>query len=212
MGMDMIMLAERRKPTGEWEPAEALTPISEVFTRFPADDTRQIRVSVYSGRNYALIDPLLLGVAVGPNGSAGQTYLVEPVARIRGMPADATKETLAAHAQYADACEVSWVTTAELVAFDWDQEVLEKTTACMALAPGREARGWPRVGKRPDGDGWTEAGARYPTQFGAILQDFVRPTGRTYRESCRHFLDPTLPILLAFGPPDEVRVVFWYSP
>ena len=63
----------------------------------------------------------------------------------------------------------------------------------------------------PRGAGLEGGGARYATPFGAILQDFVRPAGHTYREACQDFLDHTLPKLRSFGPPDDVRIVFWFT-
>jgi hypothetical protein len=212
MGIDITMVAERRRPEGTWERAEPFVTSRPPMTAFgPIDGPPLVRLRVYSGRNYALYDALVWGVAVGREGSEEERYVVEPAARIRGMPADASEETLAEHADNTDAYGVSWVTAAELAAFDWDQEVLEKATRCMWLAPGGEVRGWRTVGVRPEGDGWAEAGGRYSTRFGAVLQDFVRPVSRTYREACEHFLAATLPTLLSFGPPDEVRVVFWFS-
>ena len=212
MGIDITMLAERRRKAGGWERAEPLAPVTEVYdwySKYVKGEPELIRVPVYSGRNYALYDALVWGVYV----SRGDTeeYLVEPVARIRGMPRDATDETLAAAEEDTDAYGASWVTVAELEAHDWGQGVLEKTTRCMGLAPGGERRGWRTVGVAPKEPDWTPAGARYTTHFGAVLQDFVRPVGNTYREACQHFLGATVPKLRAFGPPDDVRIVFWFG-
>ena len=209
MGIDIAMVAERRRRDGDWERAEPLALAGEVYVWYREGDPALIRVPVYSGRNRGLYEMLAWGVRV----SAGEAeeWLVRPVAHARGMPDDATAETLAEAENDLDGYGTSWVTVAELEAHDWNQQALEKTTRCVALEPGGEATGWETVGVPPEGSNWRAAGATYTTHFGAVLQDFVRPAGYTYREACQDFLNDTLPKLRAFGSPNDVRIVFWFT-
>lgn len=212
MGVDIDMFAERRRSAQGWERAEPMVPNPfredevwmKVVRRNPGWEERYpalVREPIYNSRNRHLYHALVLGV------SAGRQPLVEPVAPPRGIPDDVTTESRAWN--HPDAYCRSWLLVREIEEYDWDQEVIETTSRCMAVEPWGEPRGWRTVGVLPEGEGWEPVGELMTAKSGAIIQAFARPSGTTYREVCKHFLEVSLPRLQSYGPSDEVRLVFW---
>ncbi len=215
MGVDIYTAAERRRSDGRWERAEPMVPNPEREDRawveyirrspgWEAECPEFVREPIYDGRNYDLYDALAFGVSAGP------VCLVEPVAPPRGLPDDVTAEVRAD--DLPDASGRGWLLVREIAAYDWDQPVIETAAPCVAVEPWAEVppRGYTTVGVLPEGEGWEPVGERLTSKFGAIVQCFARPTGQSYRDVCSDFLAVSLPRLASYGPPDEVRLVFWF--
>ncbi|OZC02470.1 hypothetical protein BSZ36_05440 [Rubricoccus marinus] len=186
VGTDLYTFAERRRSARQWGRAEPLVPnpfredeewmaIVQQTPGWEANYPALVRETIYDGRNRDLYDALAFGVV------AGGQYLIEPVAQPRGLPDDVTNETRAeAEYQRNDAFGWSWLMVHEIEAYDWDREVIETTSRCMALEPGGEARGWRTVGVPPEGADWEKSGDSQTTQFGAVSRiSPTRPPERT---------------------------------
>lgn len=120
MGVDIYVAAERRNTSGEWERPEPLVPIRQRYSWYPESDPRIVREPVHSAyRNRVLYDVLAFGRRIGSE------PLIEPIAPCRGLPADATPETVADHAEESE-YGLSWLLLQEILDYDWDQEVVEE--------------------------------------------------------------------------------------
>ncbi|MEM0960991.1 MAG: hypothetical protein AAGK21_00460 [Bacteroidota bacterium] len=165
-----------------------------------------VREWIFDGRNHDLYDALVFGVSAGP------VSLVEPVAQPRGLPDDVTEETRAN--DHSDAYGHSWLLVREIEEFDWDQPVIQTTAPCVAIepwAPQNPPPGYPDGVRLPGDPDWEPVGERLVSKYGAVVQCYARPAGRTYRQSCEHFLNVSLHKLRSYGPPDEVRLVVWFD-
>lgn len=119
MGVDICIVAERRNPSGGWERPEGLIPIRERYSWYPENDPRLVREPIYSeSRNRTLYDVLAFGRRVGSE------PLIEPIAPCRGLPADATAETIADHAEESE-YGLSWLLLREILDYDWTQELVK---------------------------------------------------------------------------------------
>lgn len=214
MGTDIYTAAERRRKTGGWERAEPMVPNpilhDEVYARLSQErgwfDPEFVRESIYDSRNRHLYHALAVGVCAGP------VSLVEPIAKPRGLPDDVTDEVR--EDNHPDAYGHSWLLVSEIEEYDWDQQVIQTAAPCVAVepwAPRNPPPGYPNGVRLPEGPGWEPVGERLTSKYGAVVQCFARPAGRTYREACEHFLTVSLPRLQSYGPSDEVRLVLWFD-
>ena len=123
MGIDIDIAAEHRQ-TGGWERAEPLVSVYDVDPWRPPGSTERVREPVYSGRNRALYRALAFGDTAGSERRGTFRVLLDPVARPRGLPPDVAPETAAQHEREAG-YGASWLLLSELLAYDWDQEVVD---------------------------------------------------------------------------------------
>ena len=217
MGTDIYTAAERRRQSGGWERAEPMVPNPfrrnedrmRIVRRTPGWEKAYpefVRERIFDGRNRDLYSALAFGVSAGP------VSLVEPVAQPRGLPDDVTEETRAY--DHSEAYGRSWLLVREIEDFDWDQPVIETTAPLVAVepwAPRNPPRGYPNGVRLPEEPDWEPVGERLVSKYGAVVQCYARPAGRTYRESCEHFLNVSLPKLQSYGPSGEVRLVLWFD-
>lgn len=120
MGCDIHLYAERRNAAGQWESADKWGP-----DKYDESDGRQVvdyDNRFYRGRNYDLF-AILADVRNG-RGFAGVSTGdgFQPIDAARGLPPDCDQR-ISADAQRwgSDGHSHSWLTVAELLAFDWTQ-------------------------------------------------------------------------------------------
>jgi hypothetical protein len=226
MGVDIFMYAERRQAT-RWvlaEPTERnterdgaqewLAQLSDgerVELAEEAAEVEAIPVSkpqeLYTTRNRALF--CILGY---PHRRAHSATDYVPIAEPRGLPQDVSPEVHAWAAHLAgENSYPSWLLLSELVSFDWDgrtitkDAMVDRAAAQLFRTPDRKA---PRRGF-PFGD-WP-AGLQISFgqwKRGGVVVRWVE----SYAESAgREFLEESLPKLRSYGPPDDVRIVFWFG-
>jgi hypothetical protein len=205
VGTDITFVVERRTDAGAWERAERLVP--GLLRPDPAAATRPpVREAWYDARNPELF-ALLCGLP-SPRPLSPAARIAEP----RGLPSDASAETLADHAGWEDdAFSASWLTASELIRFDWDQVV---SWSFHAVPPDElraglderriaEARnhiaehGWPP-------HGWHIAG---DSRYG-----FRATTERTCASFALGFM-PVIVRMVRESPHDldAVRCIFWFD-
>jgi hypothetical protein len=130
---------------------------------------------------------------------------IEPVVRPvpRGVPEDASPEYRARLRGWGDVCS-SWVTLAELQAYDWN-------------GPGAVRHDWDDPTFKP---AWEEYNARRVAAGkrpadGLDTRDPELPIPplrmHTRRELAGRFVTETMPRLADLGAPEDVRLVFFFS-
>lgn len=126
MGCDIHMFVEIRNPsTGAWEfvPAEGNAPQDDW-------DRKNNRWSWFGGRNYTLF-----GILADVRGSSWP-----PISEPRGIPEDASLEYLSvAYPWKLDGHSHSWLTVAEIDAYNWGQTRLHKEVVSAPLYALRRA-------------------------------------------------------------------------
>ena len=222
MGIDITLLAERRRPDGTWERIERMVPnprLADPNWRRMLEQSPDVWASWMTplvtdslsdpcARNYVLYSVLSLGSTrqeVVEHGRSPFHVIVQPVVPPRGLPPDASPETRQDFERRGgDASTPGWLLVQELLDYDWDQEVLDwRTFSAGSLTSERvedlEAQGWEQACVFDNGRG--QAAVGYVQREG---------TGRPARSEAGAFLDIVLPKLVSYGPPDDVRIVFWY--
>jgi hypothetical protein len=184
----------------------------------------------YTTRNYSLF-AILAGVRNGLRGDFG------PIAAPKGIPADASPEVTRLAAQRGEwVHDHSWLTLAEIFAYDWTQVVtqhgyVDAEHYYLWTLWGRDHGEPPqRYANGVTGDIVTEEEmVRY---IARILDTESRPyrahvTARIaeelagvycdvawvlpYHSLCLGFWGNVVPRLLRLGPPEKVRIVFWFD-
>lgn len=207
MGCDIHIWTEKQVD-GRWTPADDLTGDESEYGRKYAE--------IYEGRNYALF-AMLAGVRNG--------YDIVPVRPPKGLPVDLSPEV---EADMWVEHTPSWLTLAELKAYDWEQwferEVWMNYPQHVEYVTTGSARAWC--------GGVYGAGIRKIStdEMNALIADPValcRPSDgvdlsnvyaprkwrETYREAAGNFYTEVLPRLeaLADGDPTSVRIVFYFD-
>lgn len=202
MGIDIEMYAEVQG--GErWEPAE---PMVENEDFDPAGDPAELSLRpqrLYDVRNKALFAILCDGVR-----DAHAEVPIRPIAPCRGLPRDVSSEIIEFERHSLDDSLFghSWLTLAELLGFDWAGQVVQKAAVVDPDVAslfednplGFPYRRWPQ-GKQISYSSWIQSGV-----------------GVRWRETCEQsagpeFMEQVLPKLKSFGPPECVRIVFWFN-
>lgn len=242
MGCDIHLYVEKRV-NGTWEPADDWKPYLEAnptWTSYMTDEERADytdRLDInwddafYSGRNYDLF-AILAGVRNGRGFAGVQTGEgFNPISPPRGLPADVTAPVKQRSEEWGvDGHSHSWLTLAELMAYDWDQttvnfgvmplEAYEKyqTTGTLDMYSGGV---WGKdiiTVSQEDGDILLEAkrgnAVLTADQTSVIAGKYVYVQARwreSYRDCAAQFLTETMPKLKAIGEPADVRIVFWFD-
>lgn len=154
------------------------------------------------GRNRALFAILGRG-----DGYAHSETAYRPIAPPRGLPVDPSDE-LAGYLRRDDPDPFghSWLALAELLAFDWRGQTVQKSAMVdPKVAPifADNPVGFP-IGRWPKGE---------PVAYSESSVRGVRVRWReTYEESAgAEFLGEVIPRLQAAGPADRMRLVFWFD-
>lgn len=220
MGCDIHLYVERRV-NGRWESADTWTP-NEYYTPGEDDGERPITVKYedrfYTSRNYDLF-AMLANVRNG-HGFAGiktgDGFI--PITAPRGLPEDVCNEVRAESDAWGDnGHSHSWLTVAELDAYDWQQ-----TTQHQGVVDALNYYIWKHEGKpRSWAGGVTGPRIEHVTneEMELATQQAWGTDGlhtlvtwrETYAQSVRMFLDQTMPRLRALGRPEDVRIVFWFD-
>lgn len=233
MGTDIHFYVERRE-NGRWVSADKWTLETQYLEEGQEPYlTVGYRDHFYSNRNYDVF-AILADVRNG-RGFAGVDTGdgFEIIAEPRGLPHDMSPE-LTREAQGCDHTP-SWVTVAELMAFDWTQ-----TTKHRGMVNGPQFHAWEQY-PRSQGEGPREycgdvsgasikkvsefkmreliatlPGEKYWDKKKAAEEQLsdtycqVEWTTPYYR-AARDFLSECLPRLWRLGAPDDVRCVFWFD-
>lgn len=218
MGCDIHLAVERREG-GEWKrvdpkPDQYEPWLVELYEKNPAGLPRHVTRSWYSERNYSAF-AILAGVR---QRGAGFVPISEP----RDLPPDISRA-----AQYDDDDmglgdhSHSWLTLAELLAFDWQQVGIEMGIIDASEWVGLVRANAPRQSPRSYCQGVSgrvfEERAAAAEFFGASAREATRndhvwhwwPT--TYAEAAGGFYTRFLPLLQTLGAPDDVRIVFGFD-
>lgn len=233
MGCDIHLYAERRDENGTWVDANPW----EVNKYHESDPEHEPRMTIpygkgfYSGRNYDLFG-ILANVRNGRGFAGcdlGRGYW--PISPPRGLPDDVSPEVLAESELWDDdGHSHSWLTVAELMAYDWTQTTV--------------SRGWVSLKEFADWNRWARSHGEPPASYcGDVFGPNIRKVsieemerlcaeGVTEREVpdpkrisyyCQvewthpyysvatEFLSATLPRLWRLGAPEDVRIVFWFD-
>ena len=222
MGCDIHMQVERRV-NGKWERVEELPPRPcswcEAKGGYPSGTkcwtckgTGQ-QTDPFDCRNYTTFAVLA---------DVRNDGYVKPICEPRGLPADCVRKTDedgGAH-EYGDH-SFSWLTLAELQAYDWQQKRDDEGWVSVEEFKQWESngRGCPRSWCGDVGGGMVEKVSNkdmrrhianpYPWEVGKRFYTLVQwSTTIAYR--CRAFLD-FMETLSALGNPDDVRIVFGFD-
>jgi hypothetical protein len=201
MGIDIEMYAEvldgeRRRPA---------EPLVENEDYDPEDDPSQPRFrpqNLYRFRNRALF--AILADAIGYAWSE-ESY--RPIAPCRGLPADISPEVSDFERPRHDGLfGHSWLSLDELLTFDWKGRIVQKTAMVEPdVAPLFEGNplGFPYQ-RWPEGQ---------EISYSLLMASGVSVRWReTYEESAgREFVERVLSKLKSFGPPESLRIVFWFN-
>jgi len=239
MGCDIHLYVEVKRK-GKWESADEWkdVPIDE------REDGKTKEVDYdkrfYHARNYNLFS-ILANVRNG-HGFAGvktgEGFV--PICEPKGLPADVTKLVKADSDSWnGDGHSHSWLTVAELMAYDWTQ-----STKLSGWLNAAEFYEWTNFGSRERGEspeGWcggvsgshvrhvseTEMKKlikgvqdRCPSGYHQVLETINKELASTYvhcewkqfyYQCCSQFLGQTLPRLWRLGAFEDVRIVFWFD-
>lgn len=212
MGCDIHFFVEVRKD-GKWVTADTW----ETDDEFPYVSWRK---RFYDGRNYNLF-AVLAGVR--------NYFGIAPIADQRGVPDDACSEYKAHTGYYGtDGHSHSWLTLAELLAYDWTQVFTH--TAQITWRGFVEWTRWRRQnGEAPEAFAMgissatehidmTEADNRLSEMANPELASEVYPNTLVniqwempYHKACATFWSEAIPRLLRLGKPDDVRILFFFD-
>jgi hypothetical protein len=234
MGTDIHLYVERRE-SGRWVSADTWEP-SE-YEEDKSILTVPYRKHFYAGRNYGLF-AMLADVRNG-HGFAGvdtgDGFVI--IAAPRGLPSDMSPELAAEAKRHLDHTP-SWLTVAELHAYDWT-----RTTTLRGWVNGPQYYAWARYKKGEGADPESFCGGisglkivhvsdaelqRQVEQIqkacggdrrdeeGAIKAQlsnvYAQVSWQTpYYRAARSFLSECLPRLWRLGSPEDVRIVFWFD-
>ena len=219
MGCDIHLYVEKRVG-GRWVSADTWLPDTSPVLEDEAEPRLKVpdEARYYTDRNYSLF-AILANVRNGW-GTAGFTTGTgfRPIAMPRGLPADVSPEVQAE----ADDCgrdghSHSWLTVAELLDFDWDQ-----TTIRRGYVDPLNYLFWKFEGKPRS---WSTGllGQSVRTFSNEEMEEALkwgRPPAQiftavqwpeTYRHCASDFLTQTLPRRRPLGPPEDVRIVFFFD-
>lgn len=195
------MWAEVRKRTG-WE------QIGHVFDEPKWMKTEEKTDQPYSGRNYNLFAMLAdVRNRFDINGRAP-----------RGVPTDATAEYLEEVEEWGgDGHSHSWLTLAELEAYDWDQ-----TVRMGGFVTAKEYEVFKKEG-RPQGYCQGVGGGNVRRIDNSNMDDLIKrgkatesdythvEWDKSYRDAAGEAWWKTMADLRALGSPDDVRIVFFFD-
>lgn len=235
MGCDIHLYVEK-KVDGKWVSADKWTKDKY------SDDPKKVSVgykdSFYSGRNYDLF-AILADVRNGRGFAGCKTGEgFNTIKKPRGIPKDCDPRVKAeADGWDCDGHSHSFLTVAELIAFDWTQQTKKSgwvngpaweewqrkkewnpgpNSYCGMVSGGgvkhvsadEMTNAIAEVIKSCGGD-WRNAEKAIAEKLGDTYAEAV--WGEDYASLCSEFWINTLPKLLALGKPQDVRIVFWFD-
>lgn len=221
MGCDIHLYVEARDKRGwltrdEWK-------VEDGWTDVPFDSR------FFNDRNYELF-AILAGVR--------NKYDIKPIQEPRGLPSDCDPMILKANDSWGeDGHSHSWLTLAELLAFDWTQ-----TITCSGWVNGIKFANWLRYdrehGEAPASycGGVGGGGVKHLTELDLLKEvkaiqtrlpdyrmaekEIEAKLGSCYAECkwvqpyyklARRFWSDCIPRLIRLGKPEDVRIVFWFD-
>ena len=200
MGYDITMYAEVWRD-GRWFLAEPLERNPAFHPEHPLEEPEWKPTEVIRERNYALF--AVLADVCNPTCS---TEPFESIAPPRGLPSDVSEPLQIWHAQNdGDTWSESWLLLKEILEFDWQGKTITRKAkvderVAHLFAPGQKGfpyAQWP-VGI---GMGYSEEGTGVQVTWEETYAEAVGPA----------FFERVVPRLNSLGPPQEVRVVFWFN-
>jgi hypothetical protein len=200
MGCDIAMYAEVLRHR-RWALAEPLERNPAFDPEHPREEPEWKPAEVFGERNYALF--AVVADVCNPTCSAEP---FESIAPPRGLPGDLSEPLRIWHAQNdGDTWSESWLLLKEMLEFDWQGKTIRRQAIVDArcahlFAPGQ--KGFPYA-QWPAGlgIGYAEAGSGVQVTWEESYAEAVGPS----------FFKQVLPRLKSFGPPEQVRVVFWFN-
>lgn len=242
MGCDIHLYAEKRVD-GAWQSADAWEPNEYYDPEDPDSEEKPLaipyRKRFYDSRNYDLF-AMLANVRNGyrfAGCDTGDGFV--PICEPKGLPDDVSPQVKADSDRWgSDGHSHSWLTVAELMAYDWTQTT--KHRGWLNAVEFHRWDRWPRSqGEPPDEWCGGVSGPRIshvsevemkrrvdaikpPEPGGSIamekaikasLGDYYCLCEWTtpYMRSAREFLSSTMPRLWRLGAPEDVRIVFWFD-
>lgn len=233
MGCDIHFFVEVRDGD-KWRSVDAWEP-----SKYPDEDGEgALRVpygkAFYDDRNYRLFSML---ADVRNYGNPEDAEYIKPIFPPRGIPTDVTDVVRRECERWnGDAHSASWVTLAELDAYDWTQP--GGLSGFVSAVDYFTWNRWKREnGESPDswcggvGGGRVQiisnqemdnivTQARDMGDYNHAL-DFLKTNhcstyteikwGQPYYKMARSFLSDTIPRLRRLGKPEDVRAVFWFD-
>lgn len=232
VGCDIHFYVERLV-NGKWESADKWTP-----DQYAEADEKPLALdydnSFYHDRNYDLF-AILADVRNGQGFAGcdtGDGFV--PISEQRGLPDDVTAIVKEQSDNYGcDGHSHSWLTVAELLAYDWTQETKHR-----GYVSAIEYSKWNQYrrerGECPEGYCGDVGGGAIrkvtETEMKVLLEPFgadraMEPQiiaalhsvycqvewSQPYYKTARRFLSDCLPRLWRLGKPDDVRIVFWFD-
>lgn len=206
MSRDLYLYAEKRAGAG-WELAEEPElHVETVFGMETGERWYEPRTLYFeSGRSW------LFAVLAEPEQSSSPLGSFGPP---RGLPLDVSP-ILRAHSERRMAWSFrhSWLSAAELLAFDWYSRTVPVYGRARSEYVGLfEARGPFPAGVPSGAWAWESHGSpeelRTPMEPGWAPVSWMETRAEVVGTD---FPDTVLPALQAFGGPEDVRVVFWFS-
>jgi len=227
MGCDIHLQVEKRV-NGRWERVEKLPPRTcswcDGLGHYP--DRPQVRCYwcvetqnsngqdflPYHDRNYTVFSVLA--------GVRNDGY-VKPISEPRGLPDDATHSKVEPEYEYGDH-SFSWLTLAELLSYDWEQERPDE-----GWVNAKTFQAWEENHRLGCPDSWCSAvsggnvqhvthsdmrrriSEPYPWEAGQQAYTLVQWTD-ILADRCKNFL-AFMEVLEQIGPPDDVRIVFGFD-
>lgn len=221
MGCDIHLFVERREDD-QWVSADTWEPIPETEQEYEDGRVRRRTKVFYGERRYDLF-AILADVRNG-RGFAGRDfgYRLRPIAKPRGLPDDTSQEVRDEADRWGDdGHSHSWLTLAELLAFDWDQTVTQRGAAsAVGLRNALTQDGTTIVTAVLEEDALDPEYIDYikrrkdiPEETKAELlgPQYYVIWRRAYRILAGSFYTETIPALLQIGVPEDVRIVFWFD-
>lgn len=233
MGCDIHLYTEvRRKKAGK-----SSWVSTDKWTR--DEDGIQHAAQIWRDRNYdtfAVLADVRNGIGFAGVKTGGK---LEPISQPRGLPKDVSTQVAAEYRSWeGDAHSMSWHTLAQLLAYDWTQEIVKTgyvngptyaNWSGYAKANGGSPREWcgdvsgPQTVKITEEkllELIAETRAAYPDYTNA--ERFIESNlSRTYvrlswkqplYKRCSAFLSEAIPQLLRLDKdPNNVRIVFWFD-
>lgn len=228
MGCDIHLYVEHRESKSyDWH-------ASQIFTKNP-DGWVEVSPEYYDNRNYKLF-AVLANVRNGYGFAGCDTGdELNVIAPPRGLPEDVSANIRKESEEMGeDGHTHSWLTVAELMAFDWTQ-----TATCRGVLSGQQFADWDRWGRKrgemPQGFSGDVMGALVRFIPNESMESIVRPLHKKraseseiakatenlytrcewrvpyYAAIDGSFLSRTLPMLWRLAAPENVRIVFWFD-
>lgn len=229
MGCDIHLYVEVRGPDGRWQIRDDRGPAPNDEVHTYEDWKRWYDVCppyIWQGRHYGLF-----AILAGVRNYSGYV----PVNQPRGVPAGASETYLQHVDRYGqDGHSHSWQTVAELLAYDWSHTTRKSGHINLLGYAELRQRGYPSwLGQKgswaPDDHGCSPRdlarmgrkispeldlrllATAIELQDAETIQTARAEWHEPYSQVVGSFYDKTLPALQQLGPPDDVRIVYFFD-